>query len=286
MSDFAIEIKNLTYTYSTAKEPALKNINLQVTKGELIGVIGANRAGKSSLAYALAGVIPHLYQGSFDGSVRVGTLDTREHSVGELVGQVGLVLQHPTHQLSGTRYTVFEEVAFGLENVGVDRELMLTRVQDALAQVGLSDFAERSPYQLSGGQQQRLMIAAILALSPPILVLDEPTSFLDPQGTAQVFELLVRLKESGHTIVIASQRLAWLAETADRMIALSNGEIIMNGTPRAVLGSPKLQSIGLASTRFTQVGALAKARGYWDMQQPLPVTFDETIQGLNDANFS
>ena len=145
MSDFAIEIKNLVYTYPTAKEPALKNINLQVTKGELVGVIGANRAGKSSLAYAVTGVIPHLYQGSFDGSVHVGALDTHEHSVGELVRQVGLVLQHPAHQLSGARYTVFEEVAFGLENIGVDRELMQARVEDALAQVGLSNFRIAPP---------------------------------------------------------------------------------------------------------------------------------------------
>jgi energy-coupling factor transport system ATP-binding protein len=164
MNNFAIQIKNLTYTYPATKKPALINVNLQVPKGQFLGVIGANRAGKSSLAYALAGVIPHLYQGEFSGAVHVNGHDTREHSVGELVRQVGLVLQHPTHQLSGARYTVFEEVAFGLENIGVAREEMQTRVDNALAQVGLSNFAERSPYQLSGGQQQRLMIAAILAL--------------------------------------------------------------------------------------------------------------------------
>lgn len=286
MSDFFIEIKDLTYTYPATKEPVLKNINLQVEKGQLLGVIGANRSGKSSLAYALAGVIPHLYQGEFSGSLRVGKLNTREHSVGELLRQVGLVLQHPMHQLSGARYTVFEEVAFGLENIGVAREEMQARVENALAQVGLRDFAERSPYQLSGGQQQRLMIAAILALAPPILVLDEPTSFLDPQGTAQVFELLVKLKEGGHTIVITSQRLAQLAETADRVVALADSEIVMDGTPREVLTSPKLKKIGLRWSRYTQVGVLAKERGLWDAQNPLPVTFDEAVEGLNDANLS
>jgi energy-coupling factor transport system ATP-binding protein len=286
MSDFVIEVKDLSYTYPATKTPVLKNINLQVEKGQLLGIIGANRSGKSSLAYTLAGVIPHLYQGEFTGSVRVGGFDTHEHTVSELVRQVGLVLQHPTHQLSGARYTVFEEVAFGLENIGVAREKMQTRVENALAQVGLRDFAERSPYQLSGGQQQRLMIAAILALAPPILVLDEPTSFLDPQGTAQVFELLTKLKESGHTIVITSQRLAWLAETAERVIALAEAEIVMDSTPRDVLASPKLKEIGLRWSRFTQVGTLAKERGLWDVQTPLPVTFEQTVEGLNDANLA
>ena len=282
MSDFAIEIKNLTYTYPATKEPALKNINLQVPKRQLLGVIGANRSGKSSLAYALTGVIPHLYQGEFSGTVNVNGHDIREHSVGELVRQVGLVLQHPTHQLSGARYTVFEEVAFGLENIGVAREEMQRRVENALAQVGLSDFAERSPYQLSGGQQQRLVIAAILALAPPILVLDEPTSFLDPQGTAQVFKLLTKLKESGHTIIITSQRLAQFAQTVDRVIALANGEMVMDGTPRDVLASPKLKKISLRWSRYTQVGALAKTRGLWDEKTPLPITFEQTVKGLND----
>ena len=286
MSNFAIEITNLTYTYPATKEPALKNINLQVETGQLLGIIGANRSGKSSLAYTLAGVIPHLYQGEFSGSVCVGELDTREHSVGELVRQIGLVLQHPTHQLSGARHTVFEEVAFGLENIGVERKRMKMRVDNALTQVGLSDFVERSPYQLSGGQQQRLMIAAILALAPPILVLDEPTSFLDPQGTAQIFALLAKLRESGHTIVITSQRLTWLAETADRVVALADGKIVMDGTPRDVLASPKLKEIGLRWSRFTQVGAQAKERGLWDVQTPLPVTFDETVEGLKNANLA
>lgn len=286
MSNIAIEIKNLSYTYPATKKPALKNINLQVQKGQLLGVIGTNRSGKSSLAYALTGVIPHLYQGKFNGSVCVNGHDTREHTVGELVRQVGLVLQHPTHQLSGARYTVFEEVAFGLENIGVPREEMQARVDNALAQVDLSDFAERSPYQLSGGQQQRLMIAAILALAPPILVLDEPTSFLDPQGTAQIFELLTKLKENGYTIVITSQRLAQLAETAEHIIALAEGEIVMDGTPRDVLASPKLKEIGLRWSRFTQVGALAKERGLWDAETPLPVTFEQTIEGLKNADIA
>ena len=286
MSNFSVEIKNLTYTYPAMQAPTLKNINLQIEKGQLLGIIGANRSGKSSLAYTLAGVIPHLYQGAFKGSVSVNGHDTREHSVGELVRQVGLVLQHATHQLSGARYTVFEEVAFGLENIGVPRAAMQTRVDNALAQVGLSDFAERSPYQLSGGQQQRLMIAAILALAPPVLVLDEPTSFLDPQGTAQVFELLAKLKESGHTIIIISQRLAQLAERADRIVTLANGKIVMDGTPRDVLASPKLNEIGLRWSRFTQVGALAKERGFWGEQAPLPVTFEQTVKGLNDADFA
>lgn len=286
MSVAAIEIRGVSCTWPAAEKPAVKNVNLRIGEGEFVGVIGANRAGKSTLVSLLAGCIPHLYPADLCGSVLLRGQDSREYSTRELAGQVGLVLQHPARQLSGSRYTVFEEIAFGLENLGVEKALMEERVERVLAAVGLSDFRDHSPFQLSGGQQQRLVIAAVLVLAPPVLILDEPTSFLDPDGTAQIFRLLRRLKDQGHTIVIASHRLAWLAETVDRVVVLSGGEIVLDGMPRAVLGSPLLEDIGLSRMPFTRVGVLAKADGRWNADEPLPVTFSQTVLGVRGADFS
>lgn len=182
----ALEVSHLTFTYPTATKPSLKDVSFRAEAGELVAVIGANNSGKSTLCYALAGVIPNFYRGSFTGSVVAGTLNTIEWTLSELAQTVGLVMQIPANQLSGVRYSVFEEVAFGLENLGVSRPEIIDRVTAVLAATGLSTLRNRSPYHLSGGQQQKLALAAVLAMSPAILVLDEPTTFLDPEGAGRV----------------------------------------------------------------------------------------------------
>lgn len=276
-----LEINSLTYRYPTAQSPALVNVSLTVRKGECVALIGANNSGKTTLCYALSGIVPLYYRGEFTGSVRVGGLETINQTISSLSRHVGLVLQHPTHQLSGIRYTVFEEIAFGLENHGVPRDKIFQCVTEALLMVGLSDASERSPLELSGGQQQRLAIAAVLAVSPDILVLDEPTTFLDPQGVQNVFELLLKLKRKGKTIVLAEQKLEWIAEYADRIIALADGEIILSGSPIDVLTSPILQRIGLDWSRYTKVADLARQRQLWPDTRLLPITFSEAVAGFS-----
>ena len=197
-----IEVHGLTYTYPGAASPALRDISFQVEAGQLVAVIGANGAGKSSLCLALAGLIPSLFQGQMQGAVAVCGMDTRQHNPGQFAGRVGLVLQNPANQLSGMRYTVYEEVAFGLENLGVPRNEMPGRIEHALQQVGLVGLGERSPYTLSGGQQQRLALASILAMQPAVLVLDEPTAMLDPQGRRELWDLLDRLHAGGLTLLM------------------------------------------------------------------------------------
>ena len=276
-----LEIDSLTYRYPTAQSPALKDVSLTIRKGECVALIGANNSGKTTLCYALSGIVPLYYRGEFTGSVRVGGLETVNQTISSLSRHVGLVLQHPTHQLSGIRYTVFEEIAFGLENHGIPRDNILQCVTEALSLVGLSDAGERSPLELSGGQQQRLAIAAVLAASPDILVLDEPTTFLDPQGVQQIFELLVKLKRKGKTIVLAEQKIEWIAEYADRIIALADGEIILSGSPTEVLTSPILQRIGLDWSRYTKAADLARQRQFWPDSLPLPITFSEAVAGFS-----
>lgn len=281
-----LEVSHLSFTYPTATRPALKDVSLSVKSAELVAIIGANNSGKSTLCYALSGVVPNFYSGRFAGSIVAGTMYTTKYTVSELAQQVGLVMQIPANQLSGVRYTVFEEVAFGLENLGVHRSEIIQRVTDVLEITGLSNLAERSPYRISGGQQQKLALASVLAMSPSILVLDEPTTFLDPEGGRQVFEILLNLKKQGKTIIITEQRLEWIAEYADRVVVLANGELVLNGTPEEVLVDPIIQKIGLDWMPYTKSAELASDMGLWENGRRLPSTFAATISGLSNPRRS
>ena len=279
-----IEVNGLTYTYPGSLTPALKDITFQVETGQLVAVIGANEAGKSTLCLALAGLIPALFHGQMQGAVTVCGMDTRLHSPGQFAGRVGLVLQNPANQLSGMRYTVYEEVAFGLENLGTPRAEMPSRIELVLQQVGLIELRDRSPYTLSGGQQQRLALASILALEPAVLVLDEPTAMLDPQGSQDIFEVVQDLAQSGTTVVITEHRLEWIGQYADRVIVLNQGEMILDGAPREVLANPILLQVGTGWLRYTQAAQQGQERSLWPVDRELPVTLLQANQGFQEAN--
>lgn len=276
----ALGISCLTFTYATGRQPAITNLSLTIQSGEMVGVIGPNNSGKSTLCSAMAGIIPHFHDGRFNGSVQVATHETTEHSISELTRLIGLVMQRPENQLSDMRYTVFDEVAFGLENLGVKEKEIDERVAEVLDLTGLSSLGDRSPYGLSGGQQQKLALASALAISPEILVLDEPTTFLDPLAARQVFDILLELRKQGKTIVLAEQRLEWLAEFADRIIVLADGKLALSGTPAEVLSDPIIKEVGLDWLAYTQVAKMAKVKGLWPQKRPLPVTLAETVVGF------
>lgn len=275
-----ISIDDLTYTYPAAKTPALDGIALDIEEGTFTALIGRNNAGKTSLCYALAGVIPHLYGGDMAGRVLVDGLDSRESDVADLALRVGLVMQNPASQFSGARFTVFEEVAFGLENRGVDRDLMAERVERALRLAGIGDLGGRSPAHLSGGQQQKVALASVLVSDPDVLVLDEPTTFLDPSGAVRVFETLDGLCREGRTVVLAEHRLEWIARFADRVVVLDHGRVFLDGPPAEVLASPELARTGLSGNRYTEVARLARELGLWDADRPLAVTLEHAEAGL------
>jgi energy-coupling factor transporter ATP-binding protein EcfA2 len=279
-----IDVSGLTYSYPATPIPALKDITFQVDAGQMVAVIGANGAGKSTLCMALAGLIPALYHGQMQGTVTVAGMDTQKYSPGQFAGQVGLVLQNPANQLSGKCYTVYEEVAFGLENIGIPRFEMSGRIERALKWVGLEDLENRSPYTLSGGQQQRLALASILALEPPILLLDEPTAMLDPHGSQAVFEIVQKLAHVGTTVIIVEHQLEWIARYADRVIALAHGEVLLNGSPGDVLASPLLLQSGIDWLRYTQAAQIGRKRGLWPADYALPVTLEQAGEGFREAN--
>lgn len=274
-----IELTDLVFTYPGGERPALDGLDMSLETGGFTAVIGANNAGKTSLCHALTGVIPHLHQGTLRGAVRVDGRDTAEHTVAEMAESIGFVMQNPESQLSGARFTVREEIAFGLENRGVDRETMLARVDAALTAAGLADMADRSPHCLSGGQMQKAALAAAVAGDTPVLVLDEPTTFLDPVAARAVFATLQQLQKAGKTIVVTEQRLENVALFANRVVALHEGRVVMDGPPERVLVSPRIREIGLDWTRFTRTARLAGERGLWN-EDRLPATLEATVKGL------
>jgi energy-coupling factor transporter ATP-binding protein EcfA2 len=234
----AVSIKNLSYTYPNAKQ-ALANVSLEIRKGEYLAIMGANGAGKTTTCLFLNGVIPQITGGRVRGTIHVMGLDTFEHPVYEIAQLVGMVLQDPEAQIFASN--IRSEVAFAAENLGVPHDAMVEQVNWALKTVRLDGMDDRTPAQLSGGQKQRLAIASGLVVQPSLLVLDEPTSQLDPLGTDEVFSVLRDLnRDIGLTIVLATHKAEQVAEYADRVIVLENGRLVAEGHPSEVFSQVDL----------------------------------------------
>lgn len=275
-----VVLKNLTYLYPTSEKPVLRNLSFHIQEGEFVAVVGPNGAGKSTLCYALAGFVPHFFKGEISGEIEVNGRKSSESTLDEWVLNVGLAFQNPFNQISGAKYTVFEEIAFGLENIGVPREEMKKRVEDAMSLTGIGDLADRSPYSLSGGQQQRVALTSILVMRPRLLVLDEPTSQMDPIGAREVFGVVRKMAEEGMTVVMVEHKVEWIASFADRVIALKEGQILLEGSASEVLTSEALVEYGFGVSRYTSAAREAKKKGLWKKER-LPVTLDEAAEGFN-----
>jgi len=223
---FAIEIADLTFRYAAGEGDALRGISLAVRPGEYVVVMGRTGAGKSTLAKCINRTVPAFQGGELSGRVRVLGRDLEGCQVGDLAGQVGLVLQDFEAQLFAT--DVVQEIAFGLEQLGLGQEEMHRRVHRALELVGLPGFETRDPATLSGGEKQRLAIAAALAMRPPVLVFDEPTTDLDPVGKREVFDVLAAMRREGHTMILIEHE-SDAAKHADRIVLLDRGRIVADG---------------------------------------------------------
>lgn len=244
MSEPCICIDNLTYTYSARETATLQGCHLTVARGEFVLLAGPTGCGKSTLLKAINGLIPHHSDGMMQGKVRVAGLDTCRSAMAALSQKVGLVFQNPDDQLFAT--TAEDETAFGPENLALPRGEIRRRVTDALGQVGLGPMAGHAPQNLSGGQKQRLAIAAVLAMAPEILLLDEPFAQLDPAGTQEVLAVIRRLNRQGMTVVMAEHRLHEMAHVVDRLVVMQQGRIAANGPVREVFGRRRLfRNLGL-----------------------------------------
>ena len=229
-----IKIENLTFKYEGAKKNALDKINLEIEDGDFLGIIGESGAGKTTLCSAINALIPHHYKGDFYGSVKIDDKDTFDTTPGELALKVGSVFQDIDSQLLST--FVEDEILFGLENFDIPKNEIEQRVLFALEAVGITDLRYREIASLSGGQKQKVAIAAIIALQPKILVLDEPTGELDPASSRQIFTLLDKLnKEKGITIIVIEQKIMLLCEFAKKLAVMEKGTLSHYGEVRDVL---------------------------------------------------
>jgi energy-coupling factor transport system ATP-binding protein len=282
--DMPITLQDVSYKYPgtlVAKGDkragwALRHINLEIQPGELIGLIGQNGSGKSTLCLTLNGLIPHFFHGDLRGKVLIDGVSTVDVELYTLITQVGVLFQNPFDQLTGVAETVLDEVAFGPENLGLVPEETLRRVNKSLAAAGVSQLAERNPFQLSGGQQQRVALASVLAMEPRILVLDEPTSQLDPIGSDEVFQVIRGLHAQGYTILLAEHKVDALAELATRAIVMAQGAIVMDGSPREVLTNPELSKHQVLPPRYTALSQALAAQGIHSAGQE-PLTLDEAV---------
>ncbi len=243
--DTAIEFKDVTYCYPLTKTPAVKNLSFKIEKGKFYGVIGANGSGKTTLCALMRGFAPDFYKGELSGQVLVNGKSTIDYENGELALRIGYVFQNPFNQISGVKDSVFEEIAYGLENLGVEPLEIEERVVTIMEKTDILHLAEKNPFELSGGQQQRVALAAILVLGPDIFVIDEPTSQLDPEGTESIFEIIKAMKKEQKTIILVEHKVDLLAESADEILVMANGELIKKGSTQEVLSDIFLMEQGI-----------------------------------------
>lgn len=259
--DYVMECKNVTYTYPLAKEPSIRDFSINIERGKFYGVIGENGSGKTTLCAILRGFAPSFYQGEIEGEILIEGKPVGEYG-GELATKVGYVFQNPFTQISGVKETVFEEVAYGLENFGVPAEEIERRVIDIMKMTNIEMLADKSPFDLSGGQMQRVALASVIVLEPDILVIDEPTSQLDPQGTESVFEIIRAMKEKKKTIILVEHKIDLIAEYADEVLVLKDGRLIASGDKDKILSDMSLLEQGVALPQVAVLGNRLKEKGF------------------------
>ena len=266
-----ITIENLSYSYPLATTAALSDISLSVNAGEFVSIIGANGAGKSTLCQAIRGLIPHFTKGNVSGTVVVNGRNVAETAIGDLARDVGYVFQNPFTQMSGVSPTVFDELAYGLGNLGVPADEMRERVEAMLKLTKLEPLRDRNPFQLSGGQQQRVALASILIMEQPILVIDEPTSQLDPETTDAMFELISAARDEGRTVVLVEHKMEKVAEFSDRVFLLEAGRLILQGSPEDVFGDPRCEQAGTRMPESMYLRRALERNGIETTPRPLSV---------------
>lgn len=277
----SIQIKNLTYRYPTSEADVLKDVSFTVKKGELCAIVGANGSGKTTLCNAIRGFVPKFYKGEISGDVLVNGRDVKEDPDGKNALEIGFVFQNPFTQISGIASTVYEELAYGLENMGVEPEEIRQRIERIMELTKIQEFRDRDPYQLSGGQQQRVALAAILVMDQDVLVIDEPTSQADPQSTDDVFEIIKLMKSMGKTIVLVEHKMEQIAEYADQIIVLDGGQVVMEGTPKEVFSDPDCLKYHTRPPQSTRIALELKKEGV--NLSEIPVTVEETVGMIRTA---
>lgn len=273
-----IAVENYTWRYLNTQRPALEQISLEIEEGEFIGIIGPNGSGKTTLALSMDGLIPGQYHGVKSGEVRVLGKEVEEYESGELQQIIGMVFSDPESQF--TAMTVEDELVFGMENLGMTIPEIRERLEWVIELTALGHLLEKPPYEISGGQKQRVALAAVLAMQPRIMILDEPTSMLDPLSRVRVFDVLARLRqEGGRTIIAIEHSLENLAPLTDRMILLHNAGVVLEDETEAFFHQAGLLlEKGVFPPEVTEFFYLLTQEGQYSGR--LPLMLDEAADKL------
>ena len=273
------KIENVNYKYPLEEKQALKNINIEIKKGEFWAVIGKNGSGKTTFCNMLRRFVPDFYKGELTGKITLEDKELKDYSQKELVQKIGFVFQNPFTQISGVKDTVFEEIAYGLENLGLDKEEIISRVEKILKLLEIEKLRDRNPYDLSGGQKQRVALASIIAMDPDILVIDEPTSQLDPKGTEDIFKIINLMANEGKTIILVEHKLELIAEYAENILVLDEGEIILSGKAREVLNNKILLEKEIGMTQYSMLAYELEKSGKVELEE-IPITKEKIVELL------
>ncbi len=278
------KLEDVSYKYPLEDREILKNINLDIKKGEFWAVIGKNGSGKTTLCNVLRRFIPDFYKGELKGKITLEGKELKDYSAKEIVQKVGFVFQNPFTQISGVKETVFEEIAFGLENLALDAEYIRKRVEETLKLLRIEELRDKNPYELSGGQGQKVALASIIAMDPEIMVIDEPTSQLDPKGTEEIFEIIDILKKEGKTIILVEHKLELIAEYAEKVMVLDEGEMILSGNTEDVLKNKILMEKEIGIPQYAALAYKLMEEGKVQFEE-IPITREKAVEVFADKNF-
>ena len=274
-----LKLENVNYKYPLEEKNTLQNINIEIKKGEFWAVIGKNGSGKTTFCNILRRFVPDFYKGELTGKITLEGKELKDYSQKEIVQKIGFVFQNPFTQISGVKNTVFEEIAYGLENLGIERETIISEVEKILKLLEIEKLRDKNPYNLSGGQKQRVALASIIAMNPDILVIDEPTSQLDPKGTEDIFKIINLMANEGKTIILVEHKLELIAEYAENILVLDEGEIILSGKANEVLNNKILLEKEIGMTQYSILAyELEKVRKI-ELEE-IPITKEKTVELL------
>ncbi|MCW4042370.1 MAG: energy-coupling factor ABC transporter ATP-binding protein [Candidatus Bathyarchaeota archaeon] len=272
-----IELRDINFSYLRGSGTVLKNVNLTVKKGEFLGIMGPTGVGKTTLLYLMNGVIPHYLKGKLSGTATVNGKKTTTISMAELSRMVGLVMQDPESQIFNL--FVREELAWGLENRGMSKDEILAKRDEVVKFFGIENIQNSVTYDLSGGQKQRVAIASVYCLGNEIFLLDEPTSELDPIGTTIVFDAVRKLSKEGITVVMVEHKSEQLAQFADRIALLNDGEIKTIAEPTKFFAEKELLAeAGIDAPQVTELTYDLINEGIRSSSEEIPLTLNNAVK--------
>lgn len=274
-----LKLENVNYKYPLEEKNTLQNINIEIKKGEFWAVIGKNGSGKTTLCNILRRFVPDFYKGELTGKITLEGKELKDYSQKEIVQKIGFVFQNPFTQISGVKNTVFEEIAYGLENLGIERETIISEVEKILKLLEIEKLRDKNPYNLSGGQKQRVALASIIAMNSDILVIDEPTSQLDPKGTEDIFKIINLMANEGKTIILVEHKLELIAEYAENILVLDEGEIILSGKAEEVLNNKILLEKEIGMTQYSMLAYELEKSGKVEFEE-IPITKEKIVELL------